>query len=149
MIPDFCSYRGFLVLGGNQVSPTNDSNLLGGQPQAGLWFGKTDDLWQFGKPKGWGGPWRDTAVEAGKPSDIYLMTGFDQKVLHLFHDAAREVEFTIEVDFLGNQTWRTYETIKVPAGRYVHHEFPTGFSAHWVRLTAGADCTATAQLIYT
>jgi len=149
MIPDFCSYRGFLVLGGNQVSPTGDSNPFVGQPQAGLWFGKTDDLWQWGKPKGWGGPWREKKVEAGHPSDPYLMTGFEHKVLHLYHDAEKEVEFTVEVDFLGNQTWKTCDVIKVPAGRYVHHEFPTGFSAHWIRLTAGAACTATAQFIYT
>jgi len=149
MIPDYCSFRGFLVLGGNQVTPTGDTNLFAGQPQSGLWFGKTDDLWQFGKPKGWGGPWREKRVEAGTPSDPYLMTGFDQKVLHLCHDADREVEFTVEVDFLGNQTWKTYERVRVAAGRYFHHEFPAGFSAHWVRLTAGSTCTATGYFTYT
>ena len=51
MIPDFTSYRGFLVLGGNQVSSIFDNNVVTGQAQAGLWFGKTDDLWNFGKPQ--------------------------------------------------------------------------------------------------
>ena len=149
IIPDFCSFRGFLVLGGNQVTPTNDSNLLGGEPQAGLWFGKTDDLWQFGKPQGWGGPWWEKRVSSGKPSDPYLMTGFDQKVLHLYHDADRAVEFIVEVDFLGNHTWKAYDVIAVPSGKYIHHEFPTGYSAHWVRLTPNSDCTATAYFTYT
>jgi hypothetical protein len=27
--------------------------------------------------------WRSTAVKAGQPSDPFLMTGFDKKVLHL------------------------------------------------------------------
>lgn len=139
VVPDFCSWRGFLILGGNQVSPAmelhwwkqdrrelenrpeeaageegipvrSDNNPLAGEPQAGLWFGKTDDLWQFGKPKGWGGPWWDKQVAANQPSEPYLMTGFDQKVLHLTHDAPQNVEFRVEVDFLGNQTWKVYDS---------------------------------------
>ncbi|HVU68811.1 MAG TPA: hypothetical protein VHD63_16870 [Ktedonobacteraceae bacterium] len=148
VVPDFCAFRGFLVLGGNQVTPTEDSNLLAGEPQAGLWVGKTDDLWQFGKPKGWGGPWWEETVRAHEPSDPYLMTGFDQKVLHLYHEARQDVACKIEVDILGNGAWKTYATLSVPAGQYVHHEFPAGFSAHWVRLTIDQDCQATAHFIY-
>ena len=52
------------------------ANLVTGQAQAGMWFGKTDDLFsQFGKPQGWGGPWRNQTVSAGQASDPYLMTG--------------------------------------------------------------------------
>jgi hypothetical protein len=149
IIPDFCSWRGLLVLAGNQVTPISDSTLLAGEPQSNLWFGKTDDLWQFGKPQGWGGPWWEDAVEAGAPSDPFLMTGFGHKVLHLAHEAAEEVSVTVEVDFLGNQRWKVYDTLTVPANGYVHHEFPTGFSAHWVRVTANRACTATAYFTYT
>ncbi|MGH2561572.1 MAG: hypothetical protein ACRDJH_21100 [Thermomicrobiales bacterium] len=149
IIPDFCSWRGMLVLAGNQTTPIRDSNLLAGEPQSNLWFGKTGDLWQFGKPGGWGGPWWEERVEAGQPSDPFLMTGFDRKVLHLAHEAGDTVRFTIEVDFLGTQRWKAYDTLTVPAGGYVHHEFPSGFSAHWVRLTPDASCTATAQFMYT
>ena len=155
IIPDYCSWRGLLVLGGNQVTPIGDANLLAGESQAGLWFGKTDDLWNFGKPKGWGGPWREQPVNAGEPSDPYLMTGFDQKVLHLACESldgaanSSAVEFTIEVDFLGNQRWQVYDTLTIPPGGYAHHEFPAGFSAHWVRFIADTACRATAYLIYT
>ena len=149
IIPDFCSFRGFLILGGNQMTPTGDSYLFVGESQAGLWFGKTDDLWQFGKPKGWGGPWWEKQVSAGEASDPYLMTGFDQKVLHLYHDSDEPVRFTIEVDFLGNQTWKVYDAITVQPGAYVHHEFPIGFSAHWIRVTVDVNCKATAYFIYT
>lgn len=154
VVPDFCSWRGMLVLGGNQATPMQfersslDRNPLAGQPQAGLWFGKTDDLWSFGKPTGWGGPWHKTSVNANEPSDPYLMTGFDQKVLHLKNESDREVEFTIEVDFIGNLEWTTYKTIKVPAHGYVHHEFPAGYQAHWVRLVADQPCVATAIFFY-
>ncbi|MBN1669988.1 MAG: hypothetical protein JXR37_03080 [Kiritimatiellae bacterium] len=149
VLGDFCSYRGMLVLGADNASPAGKSNPFCGEPQSGLWFGKTDDLWQFGKPGGWGGPWWEAAVQAGEPSDPYLMTGFDKKVVHLAHDADAAVTFTVEADFLGNGTWKTYGVFTVSAKGYVHHEFPSGYSAHWVRVTADRACRATAYFTYT
>ena len=147
IIPYFCSWRGLTVLGGDDATACG-GNLLGGQPQSNLVFLKTDDLWQFGKPKGFGGVWRDAAVKTDAPSDPFLMTGFDQKCLHLAHQADRQVTFTVEVDFIGNGSWKVYEKIVVPPEGYVHHEFPAGFGAHWVRVTSDADCTATAWFTY-
>ncbi|MBD3265076.1 hypothetical protein GF373_00270 [bacterium] len=151
VIPDFCSWRGMLVCGGNQSTPMKfggvDRNLYAGQPQAGLWFGKTDDLWSFGKPKGTGGVWRNTKVKADEISDPFLMRGFDKKVLHLKHDLNQPVWFTIEVDFLGNGTWEPYKTIKA-VDSYAYHVFPNGFSAEWVRIKVSRNCNATAYFIY-
>jgi len=149
VLGDFCTWRGMLVLGADNASPSSGKNALAGEPQSGLWFGKTDDLWQFGKPTGWGGVWWETPVAAGEPSDPYLMTGFDKKVLHLAHDSAQPVTFTVEVDFLGAACWKPYQAFEVGPEGYVHHEFPSGFSAHWLRVTADRDCTATAYLMYT
>lgn len=145
IIPDFCSFRGLLALAGNENTPIDDTNPLGGQSQSGIWFGKTDDLWNFGKPKGWGGPWRFTPVTAGEASEPFLMTGFERKVVHLKTDKVAEI--TVEVDILGNGVWEVYEKIKVSGYRY--HVFPEGFSAHWVRLTSDVDCKATAEFYYT
>jgi len=142
IVPDFCSWRGMFVMASDQTD-----NAVG-QPQSGFWFGNVDALWQMGKPKGWGGPWQDTEVKAGEPSDPYLMTGFDKKCLHLRHDAAQEVQFMVDVDFLGDGSWSHYETFAIPAGSYRHHEFPEGFSAHWVRVRCGTGCRATAYLTY-
>lgn len=149
IIPDYCSWRGLLVLAGDQTTPIGDNNPYVGQPQANLWLGKTDDLWQFGKPTGWGGPWWEQAVRAGEASDPYLMTGFDQKVLHITAD--RRAAFTVEVDFLGNQSWQRYARLVVHGNGsgYAQHAFPPGYSAHWLRVVAEQDCTATAYLHYT
>ncbi|WP_328997728.1 hypothetical protein OHA18_25075 [Kribbella sp. NBC_00709] len=149
VVGDFCSWNGLLVLAGDQTTPIGDSNPVAGQPQANLWFGKTDDLWQWGKPQGWGGPWWETPVEAGVPSDPYLMTGFEHKCLHLTHDAGTDVQFDVEVDFLGTGSFRRYRTITVGADGYEAFVFPTGFSAHWIRIVASTTCEATAQLVYT
>ncbi|MDR1938964.1 MAG: hypothetical protein LBQ73_10785 [Tannerellaceae bacterium] len=152
VIPDFCSWKGLLVLGGNQGTPMKfgpaDANPLAGQPQAGLWFGKTDDLWSWGKPAGEGGVWYDDAVVANQPSDPYLMYGFDKKSLHLWHDNTTDVTFNIEVDVTGNGAFRTYDRKTVKTGEYLHHEFPDGYNARWIRITPDKNCKATAWFIY-
>jgi hypothetical protein len=157
MVPDFASFRGFLVLGGNQVSSIFDNNWVTGQSQSGLWLGKTDDLWGFGKPQGWGAVWRNTpAVVSADPaavvSDPFLMTGFDRKVLHLRCDSADQatnncalVSFAIDVDFTGSaghlgatgsvEPWSTLDVVALSSA-YAAYLFPPGFSAHWVRVCA-------------
>lgn len=150
IVGDFCSWRGLLVLAGDQTTPISDSNAFVGQPQANLWFGKTDDLWSFGgKPSGWGAVWRRQPVNAGAQSDPFLMTGFEHKCLHLAQQGADTARFTVQVDFLGDGDWHEVETFAVEDGGYRCHVFPPGFSAHWVRILCDRSCTATAHFVYT
>lgn len=142
IVPDFCHWRGMFVLASDQTD-----NAVG-QPQSGFWFGNLDALWEMGKPAGWGGPWWDTDIDAGTTSDPFLMTGFDKKVLHLTQKGTEDVSFQVEVDFRGDGAWAEYDTFLVRNGGYVHHEFPDGFSAHWVRVKSTGKCRATAQFIY-
>lgn len=148
IIGDFCSWNGLLVMAGDQTTPINDANLEAGQPQANLWFGKTDDLWQFGKAAGWGGPWWEQTVELGTVSDPFLMTGFEHKCLHVASADGSPVAIDVEIDFMGNGRWVRYASLAADEG-YVHHVFPTGFSAHWVRLVSRCHGTLTAQFVYT
>jgi hypothetical protein len=143
-IPDYCAFRGMLAIGGNETTPNQGAYSVAGQPQSGIWFGKTDDLWQWGKPAGWGGPWRKKAVKAGTPSEPFLMTGFDKKMLHLATD--RGTGFLVEIDFLGDGSWERYDRLE--CANYTRHIFPSGFGAHWVRLTPEHDCTASAEFFY-
>ncbi len=148
IVGDYCSWNGMLVMAGDQTTPINDSNPFVGQPQSNLWLGKTDDLWSFGgKPSGWGGPWWETHIERNESSAPYLMTGFDQKCLHVSHDGG-SARFTIELDFQGTGVWHRYADVETADG-YGLHVFPTGLCAHWARLTPHQACTATAQFFYT
>jgi hypothetical protein len=147
VLGDFCSWRGLFVMGCDNASPDHGENHLCGEPQSGLWFGKTDDLWNFGKPSGWGGPWWDTSVSAGEPSDPYLMTGFDKKCLHVSSTDCPAGTLDIEVDFRGDGHFHAYEKLQMSNG-YAQHSFPEGFSAHWVRLVPHQDGIMSAQLHY-
>ena len=148
IISDYCSWNGLLVMAGDQTTPIGDSNPFVGQPQSNLWFGKTDDLWHFGgKPCGWGGPWWETTVESEQTSEPYLMTGFDQKCLHISHADKKNGRFTVELDFQGTGCWQHYADIETRSG-YALHVFPAGISAHWVRLVSHQAGTFTAQFFY-
>jgi hypothetical protein len=74
---------------------------------------------------------------------------FSGVVPSLAHTADSAVTFTVEVDFLGCGDWQLYDRYPVPARGYVHHAFPPGYSAHWLRVTASHACQASAYLTYT
>ena len=145
---DYASYRGLLVMSGVAADARGDRIVRSDDGKCALWIGAVDDLWQLGKPRGDGGPWRDSAVKAGAPSDPYLFNGFDRKSLTLSHTAAQSVQMRVEADITGEGRWVAYRTFDVPAGKPLAHSFPEAYAAAWVRVTADADCTASAMLKY-
>lgn len=146
-IADFCTWRGMLVLSGVNPGAAQDDHVFG-NADAKLWFGAIDDLWKLGKPRGHGGPWKHSVVKAAAPGDPYLMTGYDRKTLTLSHDAQQPVTFTVAVDFYADGRWHDHQRFTVEPGRPIVYAFPSGYAAHWMRVTADKDCTATAQLRY-
>lgn len=149
-INDYASYRGMLVLTGvkPEEGEENEHIIISNDGKAAVWVGGIDDLWQLGKPVGKGGPWKDTEVKGGVPSDPYLIGFYDQKELILSHQSAGDITFTIEVDPTGNGDWMEYLVQKVKAGEKWTYEFPREFQARWIRLSADADTKATAWLTY-
>lgn len=149
-IQDFCSAFGLMFLTGIDADKagTNSHILRSPDGKALVWAGVIDDLWQLGKPRGTGGPWKDTPVAADAPSDAYLMTGYDQKHLTLSHTSKEPVQITIEVDIDGTGLWIAYRTFEVKPGEPLQHTFPVGFNAYWLRAKSAQATTATAQLDY-
>jgi hypothetical protein len=151
-IYDYASWRGLLVVTGIEsegaAAAANAHIVRSEDGKAAVWLGVVDDLWSFGKPVGQGGPWKDSAVKAGEPSEPYLMTGYDKKTLTLAHKGTKAVTMKVEVDLAGTGQWVTFATVDVPAGKAVETGFAAGYQAYWLRVTANADTTATAWLAY-
>ena len=147
-IQDYGSYRGMLVLTGIQPDAVNPNIIHSDDRKAAVWLGVADDLWALGKPRGVGGPWKNTSVKKEVPSDPYLMNGFDQKRLTLDNEGPVDAIFHLEVDPSGNGTWTTFETYPLKAGESLRRELPPWFQACWVRFSCSADTVATAQLNY-
>jgi len=148
-ISDFASWRGLFVVAGTPASAAKDGQFFPSEDGlTGLWYGNVDDLWRMGAPRGVGGPWKNSAVGAGWPSDPYLMFGYEHKVLELSHDRAEPVTFTVQVDFAADDSWSEYARFVVPPGQTFKHVFPDVYSAHWVRLSSDTTATATATFTY-
>ena len=147
-IHDFCSYRGLFIMTGLAAdAPTANTHLIrSADGKAALWAGSIDDAWKMGKPRGQGGPWKDSAVAANTPSDPYLMTGYDKKALTLSSSVAATI--TAEIDLTGDGRWVTYKSFKLQAGESINHGFLDAFNAYWIRFRSDRDTTASAQLDY-
>ena len=146
-ISDFTTWNGLLVLAGlkSNISP---SNRIFNSPngKTSLWFGGIDELWEFGKPVGVGGPWKNTRVSASEPSDPYLMTGYDHKTLVLESDQDCKIDAEIDIDHWTG--FHPFKTFDLKAGKKISFEFPNGFAAHWIRFKANKSVLVSAQLIY-
>lgn len=149
-VHDYCSYRGLFVMSGiNANAPTDNPHIVRSDDgRTALWLGAIDDVWKLGKPRGVGGPWKDTPVKAKTPSDPYLMTGYDQKTITLSHDAKEPTTMTVECDISGTGLWVPYRDFTVPASETLTHAFPAAYNAYWLRVVSSNDCKATAQLRY-
>jgi len=138
---------GLLVLSGTGAGVGPDGHFFDDGAGPGLWFGAIDDLWRLGKPAEVGGPLYGTPVEPRRPSDPYLMTGYDRKSISPWHHADTAVEFWLEQDF-DNTGFRPFKRLTVPPGKIVTYRFPDGFQAHWLRVRVGKKCKASAPLMY-
>jgi len=146
---DYCSWRGLMVISGIESGEVDNRHLIRSEDgKVAVWVGTIDDLWRFGKPRGTGGPWKQTKVTQDQPSDPYLFHGFDRRTLTVEHDADVPVQIRVEVDIDGTGDWQPYQTFDIPAQESLVHTFPSSMQAYWLRVTADRDCTATAQLVY-
>ncbi len=152
-VHDYCSYRGLLVLSGIDPSAgiagqDNRHLIRSDDGKAAVWVGAADDLWQLGKPRGFGGPWKNSDVAAGKPSDPYLMTGYDKKTLTLENHGDSETTITVELDAAGDGHFAPYQNFKLAPGAKQSHSFPEWLNAYWVRTVSSTATKASAQLTY-
>lgn len=148
-VMDYCSYRGLFVMTGVRAdAPASEHIVRSNDGKAALWVGAIDDIWKAGKPRGHGGPWLNTIVEAEKPSEPYLATGYDKKSLALSHTSKESVKFRIEADITGNKEWANVQSFVVPAGKTIEYTFPEAFTSYWFRIIAEKPTTASAQFTY-
>ena len=148
VIGDFARWNDQVVLGCDDTAQSEFLNkrkakgaLAGpGQSQSNLWFIDPAQLDRLGPPIGRGAVWLNDSVKADTPSDAFLFAGFDQRVLHLAHDAPAAVTFTLEVDRLGNNTWSELRRLEVPAGGYAFTEFSPSETGAWIRVRTSRDC---------
>jgi hypothetical protein len=148
-IHDYASYRGMLVMTGiNSETKDGEHIVRSKDGKAAVWLGAIDDLWEMGKPKGKGGPWKNSKVVANVPSDPYLIGFYDKKQLEISHNSNQSVTFTIEVEPVGHGPWMHFKKVTIKPGEKYHYNFSPHFQARWIRFSADKNCTATTLLEY-
>jgi len=149
-IHDYASYRGMLVMTGIDPAETSQNpHIINSKDGvASVWVGTIDDLWKTGKPAGEGGPWKNTVVKAGLPSDPYLIGFYDKRTLIISHDSRETVKFKMEADPTGEGTWMKFKDLTVKTGESYTYQFPDSFQSRWIRITADKECKATSLFRY-
>lgn len=148
-IHDYASYRGLLVMTGITENAQNGEHIIQSEDgEAKVWAGTIDDLWKLGKPTGSGGPWKNTPVKAGAPSDPYLIGFYDERELKLTNHSEGPVKYTIQVEPVGHGPWMNYREVTLDAGASFDYKFPESFQSRWIRFVADRDAEATAWLEY-
>lgn len=129
-IYDYVSWRGLFA-----VSLPGELRLMA-----------VDDMWNVGKVRGFGGPWKDTAVKAGVPSDAYLLNGFDRKTLTL--KASSDTTVAMEVDVTGWGGWVKAGIYELKAGETRTEVLPRAFGGYWVRAISDREANVTVLFDY-
>lgn len=145
-IPDFCGWRGQVLLGTDETSI--QGNPMTGQPQSNLWMGERASLEEWGPSTGYGAIWLEDTVKKGTESSPYLFQGFDQRVAHLINHGAKAMTVKMQLDKAGTGEWADYKTFDLSANGYASHVFPKAVSAEWIRVVALKDGVATVSLQY-
>ncbi|MFM7181298.1 MAG: hypothetical protein ACKO2G_07530 [Verrucomicrobiales bacterium] len=113
------------------------------QSQSNLWFVEPAKLDSFGPAIGRGGVWVGDAVEAGVPSDPFLIAGYDRKALHLHlpEGALDGLVIRIDVDANGTGEWKDAQEISLTGKAYQWVDLG-GIQGEWVRLTSNRPVPA-------
>jgi hypothetical protein len=143
-VPDFCNWNGRLVIATDEASV--QGNRFCAQPQSNLWFGTYDDLKNWGEASASASIWAQDKVQSNVVSDPFLINGFKKRIAHFASDVA--TTFTLEIDRQGTGEWTPYTTVKVEAGGYAQHLFPTDLEAQWIRAKTDVACTASLSFNY-
>ena len=150
VIHDFCSYRGLLVLSGiDPDTKINNSHIIrSADGEAAIWVGAADDLWKLGKPRGHGGPWKNSEVKSDEHSDPYLMSGYDKKKISLQNHSSTPNVITMECDVAGDGHFSFYKSFALGPNQTIDGQLPEWLNAYWVRFTPSTDGKMSVQLTY-
>ncbi len=144
LIRDYCRWNDRVVFACNDTAAwplystlrVDNRPFPAGTSQSNLWFVSPEDLERFGPAFGQGAVWLNDSVKAGKPSDPFIFDSFRYRSLHLKHDAAESVRFTLEVDKEGTGNWTPLREIDVAPKQYGWIGFKPEEKGAWLRLSA-------------
>lgn len=111
------------------------------QSQSNLWFVEPKQLDHLGPVISRGGVWVNEPVKANAPSDAFLISGFDNRNLHLSHSGAEPATIALEVDREGDGRWTSFKSVTVSSTRPIWLDLSGLGEAVWMRLSSDRELT--------
>lgn len=156
VIGDFCRWNEQLVFGCDDSAQReflNKRQAKGGisgpgQSNSNLWFTSFDRPDQLGPITANGAVWLEEPVAAHQPSEPFLFAGWPKRCVWIKSDAEGPVNFTFELDRLGDNTWETLKSLTVLPNTAGLLEFDFETKGEWIRVIPDSPCTATIHFSY-
>lgn len=120
-----------------------------GQSNSNLWFTSVNKPDELGPATAAGSVWEKEDVQAGQFSDPFLFSGWKERCGWIKNGGSQPVIFTFEVDEKGNNAWKFFKNVSVPAGGAVDIPFSQNDKGCWIRVKADKNTSATVSFVYT
>ncbi len=144
VVGDFCEWNGRIVFGCDDTAKKEFYNtrtiknekLTPGISNSNLWFAEEKSLDALGPALGEGSVWLNDSVKANEPSDPYLFSGYDRRILTMINGSDKDAVFKIQLDFKGDGEWKDADEIGLPKGgsRVLTQ---IGWNAYWINQGSG------------
>ncbi|UZR96654.1 hypothetical protein [Chondrinema litorale] len=157
VIGDFTQWNGQLVFGCDdsaQKEFLNKRKVKGdiegpGQSNSNLWFTSLNKPDNLGANTAEGALYIDEEIRKDEPSDPFLFSGWDQRMVWIQNKGNQDVNFTFEVDKSGNGNWEEFKTVKLGAEESNNIQFNPNEIGEWVRVKVDKNTQGTIHFSYT
>ena len=153
---DFTKWNNQLVFGCDDAAQSeflNKREALGGiagpgQSQSNLWFTDLNKPDNNGTANATGAVWLQESVKANETSEPFLFSGWENKTGWLKNDGDKQVDFTLEVDKIGNNNWSKLKTVTLPAKSAQMLSFLPTEKGEWIRVKSSGETKVDASFVY-
>jgi hypothetical protein len=157
VIGDFTRWRGQLVFGcddSGQGQTLNTREVKGniggpGQSNSNLWFTDLDKPDLLGPTTAEGGVWLGEQMDAGIPSEPFLLAGWTNRCCWIHNESDGIVNFLFETDRRGKGQWQEMKRVNVPGKGSTLVEFSENETSEWIRVIPHKTALGTVHFNYT
>jgi len=157
VIGDFTRWRGQLVFGCDDSAQGQTlntrkvkGNIIGpGQSNSNLWFTDPDLPDLLGPTTAEGGVWLREQMDAGIPSEPFLLAGWSQRCCWIHNESDSIVNFCFEADRHGKGQWQALKRVNVQGKGSMLVEFSENETSEWIRVIPHRSARGTVHFSYT
>ena len=141
VIGDFCRWQDRIVFGCDDTAANEFLNkrkmkatIAGPQSHSNLWFVEPSQLDRLGPVLGRGSVWLREDVDADRPSDPMLFSGFPRSGVHLAHEGETAATVRLELDAKGDGVWKPWREVTLEPKGYSWLDLTAAPAAAWIRV---------------